>query len=69
MVEKLVEKHHKPVKNVRLYASYFDPRTMTAVIEYIVEFDTGTLSAKIVHANNPSKALIEYYRKLSSQQP
>jgi len=62
LVRNLVEELGEEVRSVRLYGAYFDPKTMTAVIEYMVDFRRGTYGVKIVHAENPRKAIMEYYR-------
>ena len=56
-VEELIGKEY----NVKFYAYYFNPQTMTLVIEYFINYPNGTVSLKIIHAKNPQKALQEYY--------
>jgi len=38
LVRNLVEEELGEVRGVRLYGAYFDPETMTAIIEYMVDF-------------------------------
>ena len=65
LVRSAVEHALGRIRCVRLYGTYFNPKTMTAVIEYLVDFEelqsSGTTSVKIVHAKDPSKAIAEYY--------
>ena len=56
-VEEYVDKDYE----VKFYAYYFNPKTMTLVIEYFINYKNGTISLKIIHARNPQKALQEYY--------
>ena len=62
LLRELVEEKTGGVKSVRFYGSYFNPSKQTAVLEYFVEVDEGTVGVKIVHADNPSRALMEYYK-------
>ena len=61
MIRSVVEDELGVIRDVRIYRSYFNPQNMTAVVEYIVKFKEGTVGVKIVHAENPAKALMEYY--------
>jgi len=66
LVRSLVEEELGEVRGVRLYGAHLDPESMTAVIEYMVDFRgegrRGAHGMKIVHAENPRKAIMEYYR-------
>ncbi|RLE88563.1 MAG: hypothetical protein DRJ67_01660 [Thermoprotei archaeon] len=61
-----VEEELGEVSGARLYGAYLNPETMTAVIEYMVDFEgekvMGVYSVKIVHAENPQKAMMEYHK-------
>jgi len=48
------------VERVKLYRVYLDPATLELLIEYIVEFEHGELSVKIINSNNPTKTLQKY---------
>jgi hypothetical protein len=64
LVRGLVEGRLGRVRGVRLYGAYFKPETMTAVIEYVVDFEgrgSGTASVKLVRAEDPGRAIAEYY--------
>lgn len=65
LVRDLVEEELGKIRDVRLYGAYLDPESMTAVIEYMVDFRgegrRGTHGVKIVHTENPQKAIMEYY--------
>jgi len=64
LVRGLVEGKLGRVKGVKLYGVYFKPETMTAVIKYVVDFEgwgSGTASVKLVRAEDPGKAIAEYY--------
>lgn len=65
LVKSIVEEELGEIRGVRLYGAYFDPETMTAVIEYMVEYSgegrRGIHSVKIVHAKSPQRAIMEYY--------
>ena len=62
LVRKKLEEKLGKIEETVHYAAYFNPENMIAVIEYTVKCDKGTVGAKIVHAENPSKAVMEYYR-------
>jgi len=51
------------VSGARLVGAFLDPSSMTAVVEYVVELaGGGECSVKVVHAEDPGRALMEYYR-------
>ena len=56
-VRGLVEEKLGDIKEASFYAAYFDPEEMTAVIEYMVKCEIGRVGVKIVHAENPVKAV------------
>ena len=66
LVRRSVEEELGNIIDVKLYGAYFNPEKMIAVIEYIVEFQgkgsSGVYGVKIVHAEYPELALIEYYK-------
>ena len=66
LVRKDVEEELGRILGVKLYGAYFNPEKMVAVIEYMVEFQgkgsSGVYGVKIVHAEYPELALIEYYK-------
>jgi len=43
LLKGLIEEIAGKVKSVRLYRSYFNPSTQTAVLEYFIEVKEGTL--------------------------
>lgn len=51
-----------PVIDVKFCDSYLNPETGVVVVEYMVRFQRGVLSVKLIHAKNPISALEEYYR-------
>jgi len=58
-----VERELGEVVGVRLLGAFLDPSSMTAVVEYVVELARGgETSVKVVHAEEPGRALMEYYR-------
>jgi len=61
LVRGAVEERVGRVEGIKLYRIYLDPATLELLIEYIVEFEHGELSAKIIHSNNPTKTLQKYY--------
>lgn len=63
MIRSLVEDELGVIRGVRLYRSYFNSESMIAVVEYMVKFERGTVGVKIMHAENPAEALMEYYEK------
>jgi len=63
LVRDEVEAELGVVKGVRLLGAFLDPSSMTAVVEYLVELtEGGEASVKIVCAEDPGRALMEYYR-------
>jgi len=46
LVRRAVEERIGRVEKVKLYKAYVDPLTLELLIEYIVEFEHGELSAK-----------------------
>jgi len=63
LVKSDVERELGEVRGVRLLGAFLDPSTMTAVVEYLVELaGGGECSVKVVHADDPGRALMEYYR-------
>ena len=60
-IEGVVEHYVGGVKGVRLYGSYFNPASGVAVVEYMVEAREGEVGVKVVYAEDPAKALTEYY--------
>jgi len=62
LIKNLVEKVlGNKVKNVKLYKTFLNLETGTALIEYTVNFEKGSTSVKVVHAKDPAKAITEYY--------
>jgi len=61
LVRGVVEERIGRVERVKLYKAYIDPATLELLIEYIVEFERGELSIKVIHSNNPTKTLQKYY--------
>lgn len=59
-IKSLVEEKIGKVEDASHYAAYFDPGEMNAVIEYMVKCEIGRVGVKIVHAENPAKAIMEY---------
>lgn len=57
MVKDIVEREYGTVYGVRVYGSYFKSQNMTAVIEYMIEHSHEITGVKIIHAENPAKAL------------
>ncbi|PLJ77125.1 hypothetical protein [Infirmifilum sp. SLHALR2] len=58
-----VERELGEVRGVRLLGAFLEPSSMTAVVEYLVELARGgEASVKLVHAEDPGRALMEYYR-------
>ncbi|RLE86584.1 MAG: hypothetical protein DRJ67_06895 [Thermoprotei archaeon] len=57
----LVEEMLGPVKRVVEHATYFNPNGPVIVIEYMVEVEEGKVGIKILHGDDPVKALVEYY--------
>jgi len=66
LIEDLVKSRLGDILDVELYSSYFNPPSGVFVIEYFVRFEgkssSGRVGVKIIHAEDPSKALMEYYR-------
>lgn len=60
-VMNIVEKHAGRVKGIKKYAVFIDRDSGVAVLEYIVLIGRSEISVKIVHADNPRTALMEYY--------
>jgi len=61
LVRGAVEERVGRVERVELYKTYIDPATLELLIEYIVEFEHGELSIKIIRSDNPVKTLQRYY--------
>jgi len=61
LVREAVEERIGRVERVKLYRVYMDPSTLELLIEYIVEFEHGEISVKIINSNNPTKTLQKYY--------
>ena len=62
MVRDVVEQFLGKIFDIRVHGSYFNPENITVVIEYMVEHEHGITGVKIIHAESPVRALIEYYR-------
>ncbi|PLJ77112.1 hypothetical protein [Infirmifilum sp. SLHALR2] len=63
LVKSDVERELGEVRGVRLLGAFLDPSSMTAVVEYLVGLaGGGECSVKVVHAEDPGRALMEYYR-------
>jgi len=56
-----VKRYVSGIKRVRLYGSYFNPASGVAVVEYIVKAEEGEVGVKVVYAEDPGRALMEYY--------
>jgi len=61
LVRGAIEERIGRVERVKLYKTYIDPSTLELLIEYIVEFEHGELSVKIIYSNSPTKTLQKYY--------
>ncbi len=61
LVRDLIVRHIGKVHDVKVYMTYFNPRKLTAVIEYLVETKYGEVPVKIIYGNNPQEILKEYY--------
>jgi len=58
-----VERELGEVRGVRLLGAFLEPSSMTAVVEYLVGLaGGGEASVKVVHADDPGRALMEHYR-------
>jgi len=55
-----VERELGEIKKVRFYNSYTSSNGF--LIEYLVDFRCGQASVKIICANDPRKALVDYYK-------
>jgi len=64
-VREVVEDYVKEIKSVRVLRKFFDSNTFDLVIEYTVECDVGTISAKIIYSENPASALQRFYESES----
>jgi len=66
LVENLIRRILGNILDVKLYASYFDPRKKMFIVEYMVRFEdksgSGRIGIKIICAEDPRAALMEYYR-------
>ena len=56
-----VEKKLGEIRKVSVYNVYFNPETMTIVVEYLIEHANGESSLKIIYSDNPAEGLKEYY--------
>ena len=61
LVRDIIARHIGKIHNVKVYMTYFNPRKLTAVIEYLVETGCGEVPVKIICSNNPQETLREYY--------
>ncbi len=61
IVKDSIKKYLGEIKGADLYSSYFNPKTLTSVIEYLVESKVGKVSVKIIHAESIERGLKEYY--------
>jgi len=64
LVKEIVEDYVKVIKSVRVHKKFFDPETFGLVVEYMVECETGTISAKIIYSENPASTLEKYHETL-----
>jgi len=64
LVREVVEDYVKEIKSVRVHRRFFDSNTFDLVVEYIVECEAGTISAKIIYSENLASTLEKYYRIL-----
>jgi len=62
-IKSIVEGEVGQIYDVRVYGRFFDSENMDVVIEYLVRCRIGEVSAKIIYSNDPSQALVRYYRK------
>ena len=66
LIENLIRRSLGNILDVKLYASYFDPRKKMFIVEYMVRFEDRSRSRrigiKIICAEDPRAALMEYYR-------
>jgi len=60
-VREVIEDYVKEIKSIKVHRKFFDPETFDLVVEYIVECEAGTISAKIVYSENPASALQRFY--------
>jgi len=61
-VKDVVEDYVKEIRSVRVRGKFFDPETLDLVVEYIVECEAGTISAKIIYSEKPSLTLQKFYK-------
>jgi len=60
-VKEVVEDYVKEIRSVKVLRKFFDPDTFDLVVEYIVECEAGSISAKIIYSENPASALQKFY--------
>ena len=49
------------ISGVRVYNTYFDPRSLELLIEYLVTCKLGEVSVKVIHSQDPIATLKKYY--------
>jgi len=52
---------NEKIIEAKFYKSYISRKTNIVIVEYLAKVKSGDVGIKIIYANNPSKALIEYY--------
>jgi len=57
LVRGAVEERIGRVERVKLYRVYLDPATLELLIEYVVEFEHGELSVKVIRSSSPAETL------------
>jgi len=62
LVREVLGDYVKEIRSVKVPRKFFDPETFDLIVEYIVECESGTISAKIVYSENPSSALQKFYK-------
>jgi len=60
-VKEIVMDYVKEIRSVKVLRKFFDSETFDLVVEYIVECEVGTISAKIIYSENPASALQKFY--------
>ena len=61
IIKPLVEGKVGRVHDVRLYRGFVSRASGSAIVEYMVEVDEGEVGVKLIYAEDPGKALMEYY--------
>ena len=59
--EVLAEINVKEIKDVRVYETYHNPDSSELLIEYLVNYELGMISVKIIYSRSPKETLYKYY--------